>query len=277
MLKVPNVLRASSYRPLHNDFAGVARKLDSRLVERLEALQFRLSRNIFSPSHSLQKTLAGHAKLNRVRVIPTPFFMETSEWDRSVYERDLKGKRYLLFFGRFELRKGFHVLAQALPLFLDRYPEAHVVLVGRDMKSALAPSMAEYARSFCSSSPRRVTFIDRLPHSQLYPVIDGAHLVALPSLVDNFPNACLEAMALGKPVIGTFGASFDELISDEESGFLVAAGEVAALGEKLIYAWSHHRLQEIGQAAQQKMLQFLPEKTVARLLTYYREVLEPSA
>jgi glycosyltransferase involved in cell wall biosynthesis len=272
-LKVPHVLRASSYRPLYNDCAGVPRKLDSRAVERLEALQFRLTRNIFSPSHTLQQTLAGQAKLDRVRVIRTPFYMETSEWDHSVYDRYLKGKRYLLFFGRFELRKGFHILAQALPRLLEQYPDAHVVLVGRNVESALAPSMADYARSFFGPAAERVSFIPRLRHSQLYPIIAEAHLVVLPSLMDNFPNACLEAMALGKPVIGTSGASFDELITDEETGFLVIASNADALAEKIIYAWTHPRLGEIGQAAQRKTLEFAPEKTVESLLTYYREIL----
>jgi glycosyltransferase involved in cell wall biosynthesis len=272
-LKVPHVLRASSYLPLYNDLSGVTRKLDSRTVERLEALQFRLCENIFCPSHTLQRTLAGHAKLDRVRVIRTPFYEETSEWDHSVYDRDLKGKKYLLYFGRFDLLKGFHILAQALPGLLQQHGDAHVVLVGRDMKSALAPSMAEYARELSQSFAERLHVLDRLPHSQLYPIIAGAHLVALPSLMENFPNACLEAMALGKPVIGTIGASFEEIISDEETGFLVARNNPDELAEKFIYAWTHPRLGEIGAAARQKMQELAPDKALEKLLAYYHEIL----
>ena len=47
--------------------------------------------------------------------------------------------------------------------------------------------------------------LDKLPHRQLYPVIAGARLVVLPSLIENLPNAGLEAMALGRAVIGTAG------------------------------------------------------------------------
>ncbi len=92
-------------------------------------------------------------------------------------------------------------------------------------------------------------------------------------MIDNFPNACLEAMSLGKAVIGTRGASFDELISDEATGFLVSPNSAPALAEKIIYAWTHPKLHDIGQAAQQKMLEFSPEKTVESLLAYYREIL----
>lgn len=272
-LKVPHVLRASSYLPLYNNLAGVTPKLDSRAVEQLEALQFRLTKNIFCPSHTLQRTLAGHAKLDRVRVIRTPFYMETSEWDHSVYEHCLKGKKYLLYFGRFDLLKGFHILAQALPGLLEQHADARIVLVGRDMKTVLAPSMAEYARKLSRSFAARLLFLDRLPHRQLYPIIAGAHLVALPSLIDNSPNACLEAMALGKAVIGTVGASFEEIIRDEETGFLVARNRADELAEKLVHAWTHPRLQEIGEAARQEMLEFSPDKVVEKLLAYYYEIL----
>ncbi len=80
-------------------------------------------------------------------------------------------------------------------------------------------------------------------------------------------------MGLGKVVIGTEGTSFDELISEGVTGFLVSPNNPEALAEKMISAWIHPKLEEIGQAACQKILEFSPEKTVETLLTYYREIL----
>lgn len=273
LLRVPHVLRASSYRPLCDNLNGVGRKVDARAIVRLERLQYRLTLNVFAPSRTLQRILFEDAKVDGVRVIRTPIYLETCKSDSSIYDKYLNGKKYLLFFGRFSLLKGFHILAQAVPDLLKTYPDAHVVFVGRDMKSPLAASMADYARARCTTAAQRVTFIEALPHSQLYPVIANAHLVVLPSLMENFPNSCLEAMALGRPVIGTWGASFEELIADEETGFLVAPNEVDALRERIISAWSDPRLREIGEAARLKSLEFAPEKTVTQLLDYYREVL----
>ena len=255
-LSVPHVLRASSYQPAWNDAAGVKRKLNSRMVERLEGLQFRLSRHTYAPSNTLQQMLAKEAQLPHVRVIRTPFYVETRDWDKSVYDRFLKGKKYLLFFGRFQLHKGFHTLAQALPRVLEQYPDAYAALVGRDMESSLAPSMADYAREQCGSSADRIVVLEKLRHRQLYPVIAGAHLVVLPSLIENLPNACLEAMGLGKVVIGTVGTSFDELISEGATGFLVSPNNPEALAEKIISAWTHPKLKEMGAAARQRIWNF---------------------
>jgi len=276
LLNVPHVLRASSYQTGWNDLR-IERRLDFKTVELLEKLQARLSQHIFAPSNTLRETLRVEAGIGRVRVIRTPIFLETHDWDYSVYDQDLKGRKYLLFFGRFELRKGFQVLCQALENALAHNDEIVVALVGRDMKSAVAPSMAEYARSLLSHYADRIVIMDKLPHPQLYPIIDRAHLVVLPSLMDNLPNACLEAMSLGKPIIGTRGASFEEMITDGENGFLVAPNEPGQLAEKINAVWNDSRLEEIGKAAQIRAQDFAPEQTVQELLSYYREILNGNA
>ena len=272
-LRTTHVVRVSSSGPDWDGARGRAINFDLSLSERLEALQYRLTPNVFAPSHTMKTVLKQAGVVPDLPVIRTPFFVETDNWDYTVYDQFLKGKNYLLYFGRFQMQKGFHILAQALPRFLNQYPDAHVALVGRDMETCLAPSMAAFARMQCGPSSSRVVLLENLPHSQLYPVIAGARLVALPSLVDNSPNACLEAMGLGKVVIGTEGASFDELITDGVNGFLVPRNDVEALSEKMISIWEHPHLQDISGAAKQRMQEFAPEKTIPSLLNYYSNVL----
>ena len=273
LLRVPQVTRISSYRPVWNERSGRKRNLDARTTECLEWLQLRLSQHIYAPSYALQKMLAQEAQISNVKVIRTPFYLETEDWDSSIYDALLKGKKYLLFFGRFQLHKGFHILAQALPQVLEKHPDCHAAFVGLDMPSSFAPSMKEYALSLCREHAERLIFIGQTPHTQLYPIIAGAKLVVLPSLIDNLPNACLEAMALGKPVVGTIGASFDELIIDGETGFLVPPDNVEALSVKIDRVWKHHSLEEIGRAAKHKIKECAIERTVHELLNYYKNIL----
>ncbi len=211
--------------------------------------------------------------VRNVRVIRSPFYTETEALDGSVYERHLRGKQYLLFFGRFQLHKGFHTLADALPRFLEQCLDAHVALVGQDGPTPLAPSMAAYARTRCGRFAERLVLPGNLPHAQLYPVIEGARLVVLPSLLDSFPNVCLEALGLGKPVVGTKGTGLDEMIEEDETGFLVPPGDAGALADGLMRAWAHPGLARMGEAARLKASEFSPERTVAALVEYYREVL----
>jgi len=273
-LRVPHVLRASWNEPEWNKSDELRPTMDSRARALIERLQFRLSPNVYAPSRTLQKILNGTESSASVRVISPPCYLETTKWDYSIRNQLLPDKDYCLFVGRFELRKGFHILAQALPVLLEKFPNACAVLVGRDKPSELAPSMAEYARFACQAFGDRLIVIDQIPHRQLYPIIDGARLVVLPSLIDNLPNACLEAMALGKAVVGTAGASFEELIDHGENGFLVAPNNVAALAETLVEAWAKEGLDRIGLRARETVADLSPETTIPALIDYYREIIQ---
>jgi len=273
-LPTPYTVRISCYRPVWRELSGAPLNLDARVREWLEWLQLRLCRHIYAPSYILQRMLAEKANVQGVHLIRTPFFLENIELDPSLFEAHLKEKNYLMFFGRFQLHKGFHILAQALPHVLETYPECHAVFVGLDMPSRLAASMKDYALSLCGKNAERLIFFGQTRHQQLYPIIAGAKLVVLPSLIDNLPNACLEAMALGKSVVATYGASFEEIITDGETGFLVTPGDSEALAKKINEVWTHPRLQEVGEAARQTVLAFAPECTVRDLLEYYREILD---
>lgn len=273
LLRTAHVVRASSYQPAWNDATGIKRNLDSILTQSLEELQYKLTRNVHVPSRAIQRMLTTRSGVNDPRLIRTPFYLETTEWDFDLYNQFFKNKKYVLYFGRFQLHKGVHTLARALPHFLNHSHDAHVALVGRDMETSLAPSMASFVRAQCNGEAERLLIVENLPHSQLYPIIAGAHLIVLPSLIDNLPNACLEAMGLGKVVIGTVGTSFEEMITDGVNGFLVPPDDPKALAETMIAAWSNHRLTTMSAAAKQRVLDFAPDKTIPSLLSYYSEVL----
>jgi glycosyltransferase involved in cell wall biosynthesis len=268
-LSTAHIVRASS-EPGWN--TRIKRNLDSALTEGLEALQYKLTRNVHAPSRAIQKMLAGDARLIR-----SPFYVETRDWDTTVYDRFFKDRKYVLYFGRFQLHKGFHTLALALPRFMKQCPDAYVALVGRDMETDLALSMAAFARAQCNGFGERLIIVENLRHSSLYPIINEARLVVLPALMDNFPNACLEAMGLGRVVIGTIGTTHDELITNGVNGFLVSPDNPQALADKMIAAWTDQRLPAMSVAAKEKALEFAPEKTIPPLLSYYAELLSKNS
>jgi glycosyltransferase involved in cell wall biosynthesis len=273
LLPVPFVVRLSSYGPDWNELSGVGRSLNRTAGEWLEWLQLRVARHVYAPSDCVRRIAGTKGHIRGISVLPPSFLIEPIEYDSAVYRTTLEGKKYLLFFGRLQLHKGFHILAQAVPQILRDNPDCHAAFVGMDSASPLGPSMREYATRICHDVIERVIFLDQTPHAQLYPIIAGAHLVILPSLIDNLPNACLEAMALGKAVLGTRGASFDELLTEGVTGFLVPPGNVEAIVEKVNEVWRRDDLDAIGDAARTKIKEFHPDHTLPRLEAMFRRTI----
>ena len=214
---IPAVMRMSSYTKvqLSNNFSTGKRFL----LEAVEYLAAKRMNFVFAPSRI---TAAGLEKdiQRAVGVMETPFRQEETKWDDSILRSRLESKRYLLFFGRMTVDKGIYVIRDMLHEILDRYREIQVVFAGginRHEGVLVSDELMEAAGEHGS----RVVFLGLLPKERLLPVIDGAELILMPSLADNFPNACAEAMALGKIVIGTDGSSLEQFIQDGVNGYLV--------------------------------------------------------
>lgn len=268
---VPVVTRISSFRPAWNILSGVTLSKDILMTQRLEQLQLKRSKNLFCPSSTIRDMTQKAYQTREIALIRTPFFPEVEETDSSLYDRLLNGKKYVLFIGRLQLHKGIRVLIDALPAFLNESKDAHVVFAGIDgFIPGLDMTMEQYAYARKGINRERLLFLGQVSHPQLYPIIQGAKIITLPSLIDNLPNSLLESMAFGRPVIGTMGASFDEIISDNVNGFLVPVSDPAALADKMIEAWKHPDLDRIGEAARQKISKSSSDIIINQLVNYYQ-------
>jgi glycosyltransferase involved in cell wall biosynthesis len=270
----PVVVRMSSYRPECDEHSGNAATLSTRIRSKMEERSVRNRRYVYAPSEYVAKKVSDACRLKRVAVIETPYFVETEEHDRSRLMETVSGRRFALFFGTLSQLKGVHVLARAMTPWMDSCPEIELVLIGRDAGGVGCSSMKEFVRSCAGRHADRVHVLDALRHEQLYPFISEAEFVVLPSLVENLPNALLESMGHGKVVIGTTGSSFEQLVSDGISGFLVPPGDVSALAAAMIKATrlgsqDRHR---IGRAAAQCIERLHPSRAVPKLVDYFESV-----
>jgi len=101
----------------------------------------------------------------------------------------------------------------------------------------------------------------------------------LPSANEGTPVTAIEALAAGRPVVATRVGGVPDVVRDGEDGFLVEAGDVEALAERLASLAADPGLRErMGAAGRGRVL---PRYAVARLVDdvdrLYRSLLEATA
>jgi glycosyltransferase involved in cell wall biosynthesis len=141
-------------------------------------------------------------------------------------------ERFLLHFGYLGAKKGTAWLTAALRLAFEMEPSLRMVWVGRgdfNDVDCLINNLEKYRSKLLILYP--------LPKADLYAVLLRAAAAVLPSLVDNLPNTALESLMLGVPVIGTRGASIDELVEEGVNGHLISPGDVEGLASAMVEFW----------------------------------------
>lgn len=194
------------------------------LQDRLERRAIKKSKYIITPSYLLSGIVKENFGLDAT-VLESPFVLKLQEWDYSVYEKySLNRKKYIIHYGSLRCAKGTHIVAQLVKELLYLYPDIHMVLAGNNEElideKGNKIKAAEYVKKSAGKFSDRVIYAGRLVREQLYPLIQNAELCLLPSRIENLSNACIEAMAMGKIVVATDGASYEQLIEDKISGFL---------------------------------------------------------
>jgi glycosyltransferase involved in cell wall biosynthesis len=206
----------------------------------------------------------------------------------------------LLFVGRVSPEKGVHVLLDAIAELLPHTP-LHLDIVGSPRSLRLDyivnlsddPQVRALARFYSRFNPgryyaaqlkatitstagmaRAVSFLGRIPHSQVVEYYRKADVVVNPSLSEAFGMSLVEAMAAAVPVVASRVGGMVNIVEDGKTGLLVEAGNPHALAQALrLFAQEKHRRQQMGQAGRQRVLMYFTWDKIAHdLYSAYQEI-----
>lgn len=180
---------------------------------------------------------------------------------------------FLTFCGRFSEKKGVVYLLRAMPKVLEHHPRMGLVLIGYGpLEEELR---REVSRLGLSDS---VQFTGPLPHTEIGQYLRAARLAVVPSVVDSsgetdgMPTVVIEAMAAGKPVVGTEVDGIPDVIRHGENGWLCHPRDADDLAEKILIGLCHDRSPKVLSHVRTTSERFSWPEVVARYLWGLREI-----
>lgn len=161
------------------------------------------------------------------------------------------GPVQLVSIGRFSEQKGQLVLVAAMARLRAMGLDVSLRLVGDgEFRPLIERAIAE------AGLGEHVILTGWLDEAGVRAELDAATALVMPSFAEGLPMVIMEAMAAARPVIATYVAGIPELVRPGETGWLVPAGDDAALSDAIadMAQTPVSQLREMGQAGRTRAL-----------------------
>jgi glycosyltransferase involved in cell wall biosynthesis len=163
----------------------------------------------------------------------------------------------VVYAGRLTAERRLDRLVEALALA----PRVGLVLAGEGPD---APRLRDLAHE--RGVARRLQIHGHVPHARLLELFHAADLAVQPAVAGVFPNAALEALTVGRPVLTTLAAGAPELVRDGENGLVVDPLDPRALAVAVDRYLDDAQLRErLERSASVSALGHAPERVHAQL------------
>lgn len=162
----------------------------------------------------------------------------------------------ITFIGRLEIRKGVLDLAQAIPLILEKYPDTKFRFVGRPLFSPQKNlNMREYLEQMLKPYQASIQFTGPVPLEKISSVLYDTQVCVFPSLWENFPLVCLEAMAAGRAIVGSNAGGMTEQLNYGQAGRLVPPASPKDIAAAIIELLGDSTLcMSLGKSARERLV-----------------------
>jgi glycosyltransferase involved in cell wall biosynthesis len=173
--------------------------------------------------------------------------------------------------GRLQQWKGMHVLVEAMPKVLQRYPDAHCVVVGG--KHDLEPDYLNYLEAQIAKLGLGDQVILSGLQRNVPEWVQAMDVFVHASDNEPFGIVIIEAMALGKPVVAGAAGGPTEIITDGVNGLLTPYGDADALASALLrYLDNPDFARSIGAAARVRALDFSTQRYAQNFIEAVRDL-----
>lgn len=273
--RIPHLVRSAGDDVVSSRDGSIGLRDDIR-TGRLIRDAMRDARCVVALSTSIEREfLSAGVRPERIRTIPNA--VDSARFREPVDKAAVRKRAgvnadgfLFLAVGRNSPQKNYPALIAAARILKKQEHVFQILLVGRDMetlRNEIRDSELESIFRFTHVSPPSGGLPD-FPPRELIDLFCSADAFVMPSLLEGFSTALLEAMCAGLPVITTDAPGCRDFVREGKDALMVPAGDEAALANAMAEVLTDLRLRE---SLTQKSLSRAEEFSWERVVQAYRE------
>lgn len=222
----------------------------------MEKQAIRSADHLISPTRFLVREIGQHMDISDrpVTVLPNPFKPDQPPVEAPAH---IPGK--IIYYGKLSPQKGsFELMEYFTELWDAGFSHPLHIVGGTDIvfhpeQRTMGQLIQDKYKSYQEKG--LLVLQGKIPPNWIKDTLQYAHLVIVPSIVDNMPYVVVEAMSLGKVVLASVQGGQSEMIEDGETGFLFDHRDPSSFGRQVekILALPVEEIARIGANASRKV------------------------
>lgn len=220
----------------------------------IEKASIKMADIVLSPSNYILQELEQKMNMGSKHAVRV-FNPYLNEWSNGLIPEFEQND--IVFFGKLTPQKGALEMLSYMAKMWDSGFQVALSIIGggshffypmqQDMQSFILKKYGKYINKGL------INFEGNLPPDKLKNRLAKAHVVIIPSIVDNLPYAALEAMAMGKILLSSENSGHVELVENNKNGFIFSHKDKSSFAKQLekILSLTKQELANVGKCAQQ--------------------------
>ena len=231
---------------------------------------------VAAPSSEIGQIVADEWELPKTRVSVFPYPFESPDELAEISLPSAGSGKNVLFIGRLEPRKGVQHLGRAFAIVKRLFPDASLRCIGEVLQSPVVGiSMGDYIRKYAGSYSSAIEFPGPVQREKLAKELACADVCIFPSLWENFPYVCLEAMTAARAIVASRAGGMAEMLVND-AGVLVDPGSPRRWADALCSLLADgKKRRRLGEAARMRVQsEYCYSRILPQQLACYQQAYE---
>lgn len=190
-----------------------------------------------------------------------------------LYEKGL-----ILYVGTLIRKKGVLELPEIFHKVRENHPDAKLILIGSDTSDIHTKSKSTWEimqAQFATDDFKNVAYLGKIPYTEVQAYIKKANVCVFPTFAETLGMVTIESMALQKAVVNSNIGWSQELIIDQESGFLVHPVDHTLYAQRIVELLQNESLcLKIGKQARERVeAKFDLNKLAEENIEFYQKII----